>query len=81
MAFDELIFLAKGLIKGWNKAKLEKKIQETAQDALDNRIKVAELEEKLRDKDDEIRHLKGQKAKPQIQKTTTSDLNPPKKTS
>jgi hypothetical protein len=30
MAFDDLIFLAKGLVKGWNKAKLEKKIQETA---------------------------------------------------
>lgn len=79
MAFDELIFLAKGLIKGWNKAKLEKKIQETAQDALDARIKNAELEEKLRQKDDEIRRLKGEKAKPQIKKTTTSDLNPPKK--
>lgn len=79
MAFDELIFLARGLIKGWNKAKLEKKIQETAQEALDNRIKVAELEEKLKAQDDEIRRLKGEKSKPQIKQTTTSDLNPPKK--
>lgn len=79
MAFDELILLAKGLITGWNKEKLVKKIKETAQDSLDARVKIAELEEKIRSQDDEIRRLKGEKAKPEIKKTTTSDLNPPKK--
>lgn len=77
MGFDDLLFLAKGLVKGWNKEKLEKKIQETAIEALDNRIKVAELEEKLRQKEDEIRRLKGEKPKPEIKPTNTSDLNPP----
>ena len=79
MAFDDLLLLAKGLIKGWNKEKLEKKIQETAIEALDNRIKVSELEEILRQKDDEIRRLKGEKPKPVIKPTSTSDLNPPSK--
>lgn len=79
MAFDDLIFLAKGLIKGWNKGKLEKKIQETAIEALDNRIKNAELEEKVRHLEDEIRRLKGEKVKPEIKPTTTTDLNPPQK--
>lgn len=79
MAFDELIFLAKGLIKGWNKAKLENKLKSTAIEALNNKIKVAELEEKIRQKDDEIRRLKGEKEKPQIKSTSTSELNPPKK--
>jgi hypothetical protein len=60
MGFDELLFLAKGLVKGWNKEKLKKKIQETAKDALDNRVKVAELEEILKQKEDEIRRLKGE---------------------
>ena len=79
MAFDDLLLLAKGLIKGWNKEKLEKKIQETAIEALDNRIKNAELEDKVRNLEDEIRRLKGEKAKPVIKKTSTSDLNPPTK--
>lgn len=79
MGFDELLFLAKGLVKGWNKEKLEKKIQETAKDALDNRVKVAELEEILKQKEDEIRRLKGEKPKPEIKPTTTEDLNPPQK--
>jgi hypothetical protein len=76
MAFDDLLLLAKGLIKGWNKEKLEKKIQETAIEALDNRIKNAELEDKIRSLEDEVRRLKGEKAKPVIKKTSTSDLNP-----
>lgn len=79
MGFDDLLFLAKGLVKGWNKEKLEKKIQETAIDALDNRIKVAELEEKNRQLEDEIRRLKGEKPKPDIKPATTKDLNPPPK--
>jgi hypothetical protein len=44
MGFDELLFLAKGQLRGWNKVKIEKKIQETAKDDLDNRVKVEELE-------------------------------------
>ena len=79
MGFDELIFLAKGLVKGWNKEKLKKKIQETAKDALDNRVKVAELEEILKQKEDEIRRLKGEKPKPEIKPTSTKELNPPPK--
>jgi hypothetical protein len=79
MGFDELLFLAKGLVKGWNKEKLKKKIQETAKDALDNRVKVAELEEILKQKEDEIRRLKGEKPRPEIKPTTTKELNPPPK--
>lgn len=79
MAFDDLIFLAKGLVKGWNKEKLEKKIQETAVDAINSRIKNAELEEKNRHLEDEIRRLKGEKSKPDIKPTDTKDLNPPPK--
>jgi FtsZ-binding cell division protein ZapB len=80
MGFDDLLFLAKGLVKGWNKEKLEKKIQETAIEALDNRIKVAELEEKNRHLEDEIRRLKGEKPKPNIKPTSSKELeSPPKK--
>lgn len=79
MGFDDLIFLAKGLVKGWNNDKLAKKIQETAIEALDNRIKNAELEEKVSRLEDEIRRLKGEKSKPQIKPANTKDLNPPEK--
>ena len=79
MGFDELLFLAKGLVKGWNKEKLARQIQETAQDALDNRVKVAELEEILKQKENEIRRLKGEKPKPEIKPTSTKELNPPPK--
>lgn len=79
MGFDDLVFLAKGLVKGWNKEKLEKKIQETAIEALDNRIKNAELEEKISNLEEEIRRLKGEKPKPEIKPTNTKDLNPPNK--
>ena len=79
MGFDDLLFLAKGLVKGWNKEKLENKLKETALDALDKRVKVAELEEKNRQLEDEIRRLKGEKPKPQIKPTNTKDLNPPLK--
>lgn len=79
MSFDDLVFLAKGLVKGWNKEKLEEKLKTTALDALDNRVKVAELEEKNRTLEDEIRRLKGEKPKPEIKPTNTDDLNPPPK--
>lgn len=79
MSIDDLVFLAKGFIKGWNKEKLEEKLKLTALDALDNRVKVAELEEKNRILEDEIRHLKGEKPKPKITPANTGDLNPPRK--
>lgn len=80
MSFDDLLILAKGLVKGWNKEKLEEKLKATALDALDKRVKVAELEEKNRLLEDEIRRLKGEKPKPKITPTNTDDLNPsPKK--
>jgi uncharacterized small protein (DUF1192 family) len=79
MSIDDLVFLAKGLIKGWNKEKLEEKLKTTALDALDNRVKVAELEEKNRILEDEIRRLKGEKPKPKITPTNTTELNPPSK--
>src|SRR5690349_12818448 len=79
MSFDDLLFLAKGFITGWNKNKLEKKVRELAHTAIDGRIKVAELEEKLRLLEDENRRLKGEKPKPQIKPTSTSELNPPTK--
>lgn len=79
MSFDDLLFLAKGLVKGWNKGKLEKKIKELAHVAIDGRIKIAELEEKNREQADEIRRLKGEKPKPNIKPTNTKDLNPPTK--
>lgn len=79
MTFDDLLFLAKGLVTGWNKGKLEKKIVELASTAIDGRIKIAELEEKNRQQEDEIRRLKGEKPKPDIKPVTTKELNPPPK--
>ncbi len=79
MSFDDLIFIAKGLVKGWNKSKLEKKMKELAHVAIDGRIKISELEEKIRQLDDENRRLKGEKPKPNIKATNTKDLNPPTK--
>jgi hypothetical protein len=80
MSIDDLLFLAKGMVTGWNKGKLENKIKELAHTAIDGRIKVAELEEKVRLLEDENRRLKGEKSKPDIKPTTTKDLNPsPKK--
>ncbi len=79
MGFDDLVFLAKGLVKGWNKEKLEEKLKATALDALDKRVKVAELEEKNRLLEDEIRRLKGEKPRPEIKQVSTDGLNPPQK--
>lgn len=79
MSIDDLVFLAKGLIKGWNKEKLEEKLKSTALDALDTRIKNAELEEKVSSLEDEIRRLKGEKPKPKITPANTAELNPPPK--
>lgn len=53
MAFDDLIFLAKGPVK------------------------VPALAEKLRQKEDEIRRLKGGKPKPEIKPVNSKDLNSP----
>jgi hemolysin activation/secretion protein len=80
MAIDDLLSLAKGLLDGWNNGKLKRTLRRTAQEALDNKIKVIELEEKLRQQEDQIRRLKGEKPKPQIKPTSTGELNPtPKK--
>ena len=79
MSIDDLLLLAKGLVTGWNKGKLENKVRELAHAAIDGRIKVAELEEKVRLLEDENRRLKGEKPKPEIKPVNTSDLNPPHK--
>lgn len=79
MSFDDLLFIAKGLVKGWNKGKLEKKMKELAHVAIDGRIKISELEEKNRNLEDEIRRLKGEKPKPNIKPVNSKDLNPPPK--
>lgn len=79
MGFDDLIFLAKGFIKGWNKEKLEKKVREMAVEIIDDRVKIAELADKNRLLEDEISRLKGEKPKPEIKPTSTKDLNPPHK--
>ena len=79
MAIDDLVNLAKGFLDGWNNGKLKRTLKRTAQEALDARIKNLELEEKLRQKEDELRRLKGEKPKPQIKPTTSKDLNPPEK--
>lgn len=79
MAIDDLLNLAKGLLDGWNNGKLKRTLRRTAQEALDARIKNAELEEKLRQKEDEIRRLRGEKPKPEIKPTSSKELNPPPK--
>jgi uncharacterized small protein (DUF1192 family) len=79
MSIDDLIFLAKGLVKDWNKEKLKDKLKTTALDALVNRVKVAELEDKVSGLEDEIRRLKGEKTKSEITPANTDDLNLPQK--
>lgn len=80
MAFDELKNMAMGWVNTWNKGKLQKKLKETAQHAIDLTIEVSELEKKNSDLIDENRRLKGEKAKPKIKPVNSNDLNPkPKK--
>lgn len=80
MAIDDLLNLAKGFLDGWNNGRLKRTLKRTAQEALDARIKNLELEEKLRNLENENRRLKGEKPKPEIKPTSTSELNPtPKK--
>ena len=80
MALDDLKKLTSGFIKGWKKGKLKETLKETAQLAIDEKVKNAELEEKNRLLQDEIRRLKGEKKKPVIKPKNTKDLNPtPKK--
>jgi hypothetical protein len=77
MAFDELRKLTTGFIKGWKKGKLKETLRETAQLAMDEKIKNAQLEEKIRQMDDEIKRLKGEKGKPKIKPASVNDnLNP-----
>jgi uncharacterized small protein (DUF1192 family) len=80
MVLDDLKKLTSGFIKGWKKGKLKETLKETAELAIEEKIKNAELEEKLAGLQDEIRRLKGEKNKPKIKPANTSDLNPaPKK--
>ena len=81
MAVDDLWKLTTGFIKGWKKGKLKETLQETAKIAIDEKIKVSKLEEKLGQLEDEIKRLKGEKGKPKIKPANTNkDLNPkPKK--
>lgn len=79
MAIDDLLNLAKGLLDGWNNGRLKRKLRQTAQLALDKSIEVAQLEEKLRNLENENRRLKGEKSKPEIKPTSTKELNPPPK--
>ena len=51
-------------------------MKRTAHEALDARIKNLELEEKLRQFENEIRRLKGENPKPEIKPASTKELNP-----
>ncbi|MGB0452214.1 MAG: IS66 family transposase [Bacteriovoracaceae bacterium] len=80
MALDDLKKLTTGFIKGWKKGKLKETLKETAELAIEEKIKNSELEEKNRQLQDEIRRLKGEKKKPKIKAANTKELNPkPKK--
>lgn len=79
MAFDDLVKLTTGFIKGWKKGKLKEKLKETAELAIELKIKNAELEEKTRQVIDEIRRLKGEQPKPKIKPVTSKELEPKKK--
>jgi hypothetical protein len=79
MAIDDLLNLAKGLLDGWNNGRLKRTLRRTAQEALDKSIEVAQLQEKLRQIEDEIRRLKGENPKPEIKPASTKELNPPPK--
>lgn len=75
MALDDLKKLTTGFIKGWKKGKLKETLKETAEVAIEEKIKVLELEEKVGQLQDEIRRLKGEKKKPKIKPANTKDLN------
>ena len=78
MGLDDLKKLTTGFIKGWKKGKLKETLQETAELAIDGKIKIAELEETIRQQKDEILRLKGEKGRPKIKPANTNKgLNPP----
>lgn len=83
MAIDDLKKLTTGFIKGWKKGKLKETLKETANLAIDEKVKNARLKKDLADAQDEIRRLKDEKAKPKfkkkIKKVDTKDLNPKEK--
>jgi hypothetical protein len=80
MVLDDLKKLTSGFIKGWKKGKLKETLKETAQLAIDEKVKNAELEETVGQLRDEILRLKGEKSKPKIKPANTNkDLNPKKK--
>lgn len=76
MAIDDLLNLAKGLLDGWNNGRLKRTLKQTAQVALDKSVEVAQLQEKIRDLENENRRLKGEKPKPEIKPTSTKELSP-----
>lgn len=80
MSLDDLKKLTTGFIKGWKKGKLKETLQSTAQEAIDSKIKIAELEDLNRQLREENLRLKGEKGKPKIKPANTNkDLNPKKK--
>jgi len=79
MAIDDLLKLTTEFLMGWKKGKLADSLKRTARVAADSKIKIIELEEKVRQLQDENRSLKGEKKKPKIKPANTSDLNPAKK--
>ena len=76
MSFDDLKNITKGFLKGWKKGKMKEKILELAKDCMDEKVKVAHLEEKIRQQKEEILRLKGEKRKPKIKPAAVNeDLN------
>lgn len=74
MLLDELRNIAAGLISYLDRSKLQRKLKDTARHALDESIKNIELEKKIKDLQDEVRRLKGEKPKPKIKPVSSSDL-------
>lgn len=79
MAIDDLFKLTTGFIKGWKKGKLKETLKETAELAIDEKVKNAELEEKVRQLEDQIRELNKEKPRPKIKPVNSKDLESKKR--